>query len=101
LDRVIGEHPAVHEAAAIAVPSDLGEDEILVAVTLKPGASCSAEDIAAWSRRHLAPQKAPRYVVFVDALPHTPTHKVQKAALRADPSLRARAVDLQLVTRER
>ena len=31
LDRVIGTHPAVHEAAAIAVPAELGEDEILVA----------------------------------------------------------------------
>ncbi|HET9404851.1 MAG TPA: AMP-binding protein [Burkholderiales bacterium] len=95
LDRVIGEHPAVHEAAAIAVASELGEDEILVAVTLKPGQSCSAQDIAAWSRQHLAPQKAPRYVVFVDELPHTPTHKVQKAVLRADATLKARAVDLQ------
>ncbi len=95
LDRVIGGHPAVHEAAAIAVPSELGEDEILVAVILKPGQSCSAEDIAAWSRLHLAPQKVPRFVAFVDDLPHTPTHKVQKAALRADPALRARAVDLR------
>ena len=95
LDRVIGGHPAVHEAAAIAVPSELGEDEILVAVTLKPGSSCTAEDIASWSREHLAPQKVPRFVVFVDELPHTPTHKVQKAALRADPTLKARAIDLQ------
>ena len=95
LDRVIGGHPAVHEAAAIAVPSELGEDEILVAVTLKPGQSCSAEDIAAWSREHLAPQKVPRFVAFVDELPHTPTHKVQKAALRADPTLKARAIDLK------
>ena len=95
LDRVIGGHPAVHEAAAIAVPSELGEDEILVAVTLKPGQRCSAEDIAAWSRQHLAPQKVPRFVAFVDELPHTPTHKVQKAALRADPALKAKAIDLQ------
>jgi crotonobetaine/carnitine-CoA ligase len=95
LDRVIGGHPAVHEAAAIAVPSELGEDEILVAVLLKPGQSCTAQEIAAWSRQHLAPQKVPRFVVFVDDLPHTPTHKVQKAQLRADASLRARAVDLQ------
>ena len=34
LDRVIGSHPAVLEAAAIPVPSELGEDEILVAVVL-------------------------------------------------------------------
>ena len=95
LDRVIGGHPAVHEAASIAVPSELGEDEILVAVTLKPGRSCTAEDIAAWSRQHLAPHKVPRFVAFVEELPHTPTHKVQKAALRADATLKAKAVDLK------
>jgi len=94
LDRVIGGHPAVHEAAAIAVPSELGEDEILVAVALKPGEMCSAPEIADWCRQHLAPQKVPRYVVFVDELPHTPTHKVQKAAMRANLTLKARAVDL-------
>ncbi len=94
LDRVIGEHPAVHEAAAIAVPSELGEDEILVAIVLKPGQVCSEEDIADWCRRHLAPQKVPRFVVFMGELPHTPTHKVQKTALRSDPALKTKAVDL-------
>ena len=36
---------AVMEAAAIAVPSDLGEDDILVAVVLRPGQQASAEQI--------------------------------------------------------
>jgi crotonobetaine/carnitine-CoA ligase len=95
LDRVIGAHPAVHEAAAIPVPAELGEDEILVAVVLKPGERVSAAAIAQWCRERLAPQKVPRFVLFVDELPHTPTHKVAKAALRQDQSLRGRAVDLQ------
>ena len=95
LDRVIGAHPAVHEAAAIAVPAELGEDEILVAVVLKPGQTAAAADIADWCRRHLAPQKVPRYIVFVDDLPHTPTHKVLKAQLKKDATLRSRATDLQ------
>jgi crotonobetaine/carnitine-CoA ligase len=94
LDRVIGAHPAVHEAAAVAVPAELGEDDILVAVVLKPGETATAQDIAQWCREHLAPQKVPRYVLFVDELPHTPTHKVQKAALKSDPTLKVRAVDL-------
>ena len=47
LDRVIGEHPAVFEVAAIAVPSELGEDEILVAVVPRPGQTVTAEEIAA------------------------------------------------------
>jgi crotonobetaine/carnitine-CoA ligase len=94
LDRVIGEHPAVFEVAAIAVPSELGEDEILVAVVPRPGQTVTADEIADWSRKHLAAQKVPRFVAIVEELPHTPTHKVLKAKLRADTALRARAVDL-------
>ena len=95
LDRVIESHPAVHEAAAIPVPAELGEDEILVAVVLKSGQALSAQELAQWCRERLAPQKVPRYVAFVDELPHTPTHKVAKMALRGDAVLRQRAVDLQ------
>jgi crotonobetaine/carnitine-CoA ligase len=94
LDRVIGSHPAVLEAAAIPVPAELGEDEILVAVQLKPGERATAQEIAQWCRERLAPMKVPRYVTFVDELPHTPTHKVLKAQLKADATLKARAVDL-------
>jgi len=95
LDRVIGAHPDVFEAAAIAVPSELGEDEILVAVVLGNGKQLDAETIAAWCGERLAPSKVPRFVIFLDELPHTPTHKVAKAILREDTSLRDRAVDLQ------
>ena len=91
LDRVVGLHPAVHEAAAIAVPAELGEDDILVAVVLKPGQSATAQEIADWCRQHLAPQKVPRYVVFVADLPHTPTAKVMKQELKKDATLKARA----------
>ena len=95
LDRVVGEHPAVAEAGTIAVPSELGEDDIFVVVAPKPGAKVTAEDIAEWCRTRLAPQKVPRYVAFMDELPHTPTHKIAKAVLRADAALLAGAVDLQ------
>jgi crotonobetaine/carnitine-CoA ligase len=95
LDRVIGLHPAVHEAAAVAVPAELGEDDILVAVVLKPGETASAEEIARWCRHQLAPQKVPRYVLFMDELPHTPTHKVAKTVLKNDRTLKERAIDLQ------
>ena len=39
--------------------------------------------------------KVPRFVLFVDALPHTPTHKVAKHQLRSDKTLKSRAFDLQ------
>lgn len=94
LDRVIGLHPEVAEAAAIPVPAALGEDEILVAIVPRAGAQPSADAIAAWCTARLAPHKQPRYITFVDELPHTPTHRVAKFKLRSDPSLLERAVDL-------
>ncbi len=95
LDRVIGAHPAVFEVAAIPVAAELGEDEIMAVVVPHPGHRPTAEEIAQWCRERLAPMKVPRYVLFVDALPHTPTHKVAKMALRQDPTLKERATDLQ------
>ena len=94
LDRVIGQHPAVAEAAAIAVPAKLGEDEILVAIVTRPGENVTAAEIAEWCKPRLAAHKQPRYVVFVDELPHTPTHRVAKFRLKDDKTLVARATDL-------
>ena len=95
LDRVIGSHPDVLEAAAIAVPAELGEDEILVAAVPRPGATLTAQAIAEWASKHLAPIKVPRYVAIVEELPHTPTHRVAKFRMKGDRSLIERAVDLE------
>jgi crotonobetaine/carnitine-CoA ligase len=67
----------------------------MTVVVRKPGASLEAQDIADWCRERLAPIKVPRYVLFADALPHTPTHRVAKFKLREDPTLKSRAIDLQ------
>ncbi len=95
LDRVIGEHPGVLQVAAIAVPSELGEDEIMAVVVRRADVDIGAADVAQWCRERLAPQKVPRYVCFIDAMPLTPTHKVAKEVLRKDRTLLARAIDLE------
>jgi crotonobetaine/carnitine-CoA ligase len=95
LDRVLSAHPGVHEAAAIAVPSELGEDDILVAVVCRPGHALAPEEIGAWCKGHLPSWKVPRYVVFLNDLPHTPTHRVAKHRLR-EMQLAMCAIDLQL-----
>jgi crotonobetaine/carnitine-CoA ligase len=94
IDRIVGEHPGVAEAAALAVPSELGEDDILVAVVPAEGASLTAPAVAAWCTARLAPAKVPRYVIFVDELPHTPTHRVAKSQIDRQ-ALLATAIDLQ------
>ena len=94
IDRIAGDHPEVVEAAAIGVPAELGEEEVLLVVVKKPGSDLTEQRVADWCRERLAPFKVPRYVLFVDALPHTPTHRVAKFELRKDPTLKSRAVDL-------
>lgn len=94
IDRVVGDHPEVIEAAAIGVPGDLGEEEVFVAVVKRAGSALTEQAVAAWCRKSLASFKLPRYVLFVDTLPHTPTHRVAKFELRKDTTLKARAVDL-------
>ena len=86
---------AIFSPRARPVQSDLGEDEILVAVVLRPGMTLQHKEIAQWCREHLAAIKVPRYVAFVESLPHTPTHRVAKFKMREDKSLLANAKDLQ------
>ncbi|HEY9278508.1 MAG TPA: AMP-binding protein [Eoetvoesiella sp.] len=95
IEMIINEHPSVYEVAALAVPSELGEDDILVATVAKPGMPLDEAEIADWCKQRLAAIKVPRYVVLLDTLPHTPTHKIAKAVLRNDPQVLARAIDMQ------
>jgi len=49
---------------------------------LRPDQVASAEELREWVRQRLARFKAPREVVFVEALPKTATGKIQKYLLR-------------------
>jgi len=93
LDRVISNHPEVLEAAAIGVPSELGEEEILVVVVPRAGGGLTPRDVMDWCREQLAPMKVPRFITFAEAMPHTPSHRVAKHLLKSDKSLIERAVD--------
>ena len=95
LEMVIGELAGIYQVAAIAVPSELGEDDILIAAVIKPGATLSEQEVVDWCRQRLTAVKVPRFVSFLDELPLTPTHKILKSALRADTQLRTRAIDFQ------
>jgi acyl-CoA synthetase (AMP-forming)/AMP-acid ligase II len=60
----------------------------------KTGHNRAARELHDWCTARLAAFKAPRYVAFVDALPHTPTHKIAKHRLKHDTAaLLAQAKD--------
>ena len=81
IEKILLQHPAIAQVA-VAGTSDprMGEVGIAYVVT-KSGALCSAEEIIAWSRNHMANYKAPRQVVFLPSLPTNATGKVQKFLL--------------------
>lgn len=75
-------HPAVAECAVIGVSADVdaGEDEVL-AVVVASG-PLSGGELWDFCRGKVPGFAIPRFVRFVDALPKTPSEKVQKAVLR-------------------
>ncbi|MCP4578595.1 MAG: AMP-binding protein [Deltaproteobacteria bacterium] len=75
-------HDAVLECAAVAVKSPMGEDEVMVCLTLKPGKKLAPEVLMAHCSEQMAYFMVPRYLRFMDALPKTPTERVKKVLLR-------------------
>ncbi|MFF2852549.1 hypothetical protein ACFVT5_40575 [Streptomyces sp. NPDC058001] len=83
LESVVNDHPAVRESAAIAVRSELTEDDVLLIAVAEPGAALDAAGLLAYCREHLPKYMVPRYLEIAgDRLPRTPTEKVAKAELR-------------------
>ena len=66
------------ESAAYAVPSEFGEDDVKVALVLRPGATLDPAALIGFLDGRM-----PRYVEVLEALPKTPTQRVRKAELRA------------------
>jgi len=82
VEREINAHPAVLESGAFGVPSELGEDDVMVVVVLKEGQTLSPEELIAHCEKRMAKFMVPRYLEFRDELPKTGTHRVQKSLLK-------------------
>ena len=82
VERVVNSHPAVAESAAVGVPSELGEEDVMVVVVPREAAEVDPAELVEFCAERMAAFMVPRYVRTVDTLPKTPTQKVQKFALR-------------------
>ena len=84
VERIVNKHADVAETAAIAVPADVGEDEVKIVVVRNPDAALTEETLL----RHCAADDAllhgPALHRVQGDLPRTPTQKVRKVVLRED-----------------
>lgn len=82
IEQLLGLHPDVADVAVIGIPDPrLGEVGKAYAVRRR-GATLTADDLIAWSRREMANFKVPRAVEFLPELPRNASGKVVKGELR-------------------
>jgi len=82
LENLAVAHPAISQAAAIAIPHPKWQERPVLVVVLKPGESLTREDVLTFLNGKVAKWWMPDDVVFVDKLPLTATGKLSKLQLR-------------------
>jgi crotonobetaine/carnitine-CoA ligase len=90
VERALLLHPEVTVAAVIAVPDDLRGEEIKAYIV---GTATDPAALAEFCATKLAYFKVPRYWVFADSLPMTPSERVAKGELRKAADLVAGSYD--------
>jgi crotonobetaine/carnitine-CoA ligase len=81
VEQVFAAHPDVEEVALVAVPGELGDDELKLFVRPREGHVIDALALVRWAERRLAYYQVPRYVASIDEFPKTPTQRIRKQDL--------------------
>jgi len=82
LENLAVGHPKVAEAAVIGVRHPKWDERPLLVIVLKDGQTATKQEILAFIEGKIAKWWMPDDVVFVSAIPHTATGKIQKTTLR-------------------
>jgi carnitine-CoA ligase len=83
VEQIVRGQPAVSEAAAVGLPSDLGEDDILVVVTLHEGATVDFAELLNFCAARMPYFYVPRYLETLDEIPKNVIGRVRKDVLRS------------------
>jgi fatty-acyl-CoA synthase len=82
LENALMEHPAVREAAVIAIPHPRWQERPLAAVVLRDGCEATEPDLRAHLAARFSRWQLPDAIVFVPEIPRTSVGKFQKTRLR-------------------
>ncbi|MEU7813605.1 AMP-binding protein [Pseudonocardia sp. NPDC049154] len=84
VEQVLATHPAVQEAAVVAIADDYRGQSTRAYVALRPGVGATEPELIDYCRRRMAAYKYPREVEIVHALPRSATGKLLRRELRQD-----------------
>ena len=83
VENLLYQHPAVKEAAIVAMPDARLGERACGFVTLRPDHSLTFDDMIAFlEERRMARQYLPEHLEVIDEMPLTPSGKIQKFKLR-------------------
>jgi long-chain acyl-CoA synthetase len=82
IEEVLLTHPAVAQAGVVGRPDARLGEEVVAFVSLRPGASVTADELTEHAKRHLAATKYPREITIVPMVPLTSVGKLDRKKLR-------------------
>jgi acetyl-CoA synthetase len=91
IESTLLKHPAVVECAVVAAPDSVRGEVVEAHVVLADNTAPSedlVEELQTWVKRKYAAHAFPRRIHFIDAVPKTPSGKIQRAELRRQANAR-------------
>lgn len=82
VEETIYQDHRVEEVAVIGVPHPKWVEAVTAIIVPRKGENITEQEIIELCKKHLSPFKVPKKIIFVDALPKTPTGKILKREMR-------------------
>jgi long-chain acyl-CoA synthetase len=84
IDTILTQHPAVADAAIVAIPDETWGEAVGAAVVLKHGSTATVPELQDWVRTRLRSSRTPQAISFYESLPVNDLGKVLRRVIRDD-----------------
>lgn len=83
VEHTLMEHPAVQEAAVVAVPDEKWGEAVKAVIRVRDGHDLTSDQLITWARERLSGYKLPKTVdISLDELPKNASGKLQRRQIR-------------------
>lgn len=82
IENLLYKLPSIREVQVVGVPDARLGEEVCACIQISEGKECTEQEVKDYCLQNLSKYKQPRYVIFMDSFPLTPTGKFQKFKIR-------------------